>query len=135
MSEAAVGLTKDGGWQAGVRRTLPVRPELAWEFLVRPDVLRLWLGEVPARKMEQDTEFLLPDGTRRRMTVFQSGSHLRMQWQPLHYDRPAVLQMCIIPAGGKATFAFHQENLPDEAARSQRLVFFRQALDPMKRWL
>lgn len=135
MTDGQIGLTANGLWQAGVRRTLPVRPELAWDFLLKPDVLRIWLGDGVANKIAEGTEFQLQDGTRCCVTVFQSGSHLRLQWQPSGYAKPAILQVRVIPAGGRTTFAFHQENLPDEAARRERLDYYKDALDQMAHWL
>ena len=42
-----VGLTKDAGWQIGVRKTLPVALEDAWNLLVSEEGLSLWLGDLP----------------------------------------------------------------------------------------
>ena len=40
------GLTRDAGWQIGVSRTLPVDLATAWERLLAPAGLALWLGEL-----------------------------------------------------------------------------------------
>lgn len=126
VSDRPVGLTRDNGWQAGVRRTLPLSPEKAWDFLLSPDAVNIWLGG--RNPIAADGKFKLPDGTRCEITVFQPASHLRMRWQPPDYAQPAILQVRLLPAGKKTVLAFHQEKLPDAAARKQRLVFYRTAL-------
>lgn len=125
-NDRPIGLTRDSGWQAGVRRTLPVSPEKAWEFLLSPDSVRVWLGGI--NPLVPEAKFNLPDGTRCEITIFQPGSHLRMRWQPPDYAQPAILQVRLLPAGKNTIVAFHQEKLPDAAARQQRLAFYRTAL-------
>lgn len=41
-----VGETASVGFQVGVRRTLPMSREQAWQALTLPEGLKLWLGEV-----------------------------------------------------------------------------------------
>ena len=118
-----------------MRRTLPVRPELAWDFLLKPDVLRIWLGDGAAIKMAEGTEFQLQNGTRCCVTVFQPGSHLRLQWQPSGYAKPAILQVRVIPpAAGQPSLSI-RKYLPDETARRERLDFYKDALGQMAHWL
>lgn len=126
VSDRPVGLTRDSGWQAGVRRTLSIPPEKAWDFLLSPESVCVWLGG--KNSLDAEANFNLPDGTRCEITVFQPASHLRMRWQPPDYAQPAILQVRLLPVGGKTVIAFHQEKLPDAAARKQRLAFYRTAL-------
>ena len=130
-NERETGLTKDSGWQAGVRRTLPVKPEAAWDFLLSPDAVRIWLGAAPTLPLAHGAEFKLKDGTRCKITILKPGSHIRMQWQPANYPKPAVLQVRVIPAASGTTFSFHQENLPDADARQQRIAFYENALEEL----
>jgi uncharacterized protein YndB with AHSA1/START domain len=130
-NERETGLTKDSGWQAGVRRTLPVKPDAAWDLLLSPDAVRIWLGAAPALPLTHGAEFELKDGTRCKITVLKPGSYIRMQWQPANYPKPAVLQVRVIPAASGTTFSFHQENLPDADARQQRIAFYENALEEL----
>ncbi len=133
MTERPTGLARASGWQAGARRTLPIEPLKAWEVLLSPPALRAWLGAVPAVPLESGAEFTLPDGACCKITVFKPGSHMRMQWQPRGYTHPAILQVRVMPAGEKTVFAFHQENLPDEAARRECIAFYQNALDLLEK--
>lgn len=45
MTERIIGQTKTVGFQVGVRRTLPITQEKAWQLVSSPEGLALWLGE------------------------------------------------------------------------------------------
>lgn len=123
------GLTKDAGWQIGVRKTLPVALEDAWNLLVSEEGLSIWLGGLPNFEPAEDAEYELPDGTRGKVTVFKQISHLRLTWYPPGWPRPSIIQVRVIPSGKKKTvFAFHQEHLPSEEAREERRDFFKEAI-------
>jgi hypothetical protein len=40
-----IGLTKSVGFQIGVRRTLLITPEKAWQLLCSQQGLQIWLGD------------------------------------------------------------------------------------------
>lgn len=129
MATKEVGLTQDSGWQVGVRKTLPIALKDAWDFLLSDNIVRLWLGAAQDVRFEQGAEFNLKDGTHIRITVVRPGSHLRLQFQPIDYSQPAIIQVRLIASGQSTVFAFHQERLPDWEARQARKYDFQQALD------
>jgi uncharacterized protein YndB with AHSA1/START domain len=125
-NEHGTGWTQDSGWQAGMRRTLPIPPEDAWDFLLSPRIVSLWLGESDKAELEKGKEFHLSDETQVKIVVLKPDSHLRLRWKPVDYQRPSTLQVRLIPSGKRTVFAFHQENLPSAQERQKRLDFFRQ---------
>ncbi|MDK2980660.1 MAG: hypothetical protein PWQ55_1007 [Chloroflexota bacterium] len=129
MMADTIGLTRDSGWQVGVRKTLPIDPEKAWRFLLSDEIVRIWLGAPPPMALQPGAAFSLPDGTQVAVTVLKPGSHLRLRFQPREYLRAAIIQVRIIPSGQNTVFAFHQEQLPDRFARQDRKYHFQQALD------
>ena len=131
-SKRMIGLTKDSGWQIGVRKALPVSLQKACEFLISRDALCVWLGDLQELKIVKGTEFQLDDGTRGTITVFKPNSHIRLIWQPLEYTHPAIIQVRLISAGTKTVFAFHQEQLPSAEAREIHKVFFKQAIEKLE---
>ena len=124
-----VGLSRDSGWMAGARKTFRISTAAAWEFLLSDKAVRVWLGGLPESKLAKRVDYRLADGTHGRVTVFEPGSHLRMTWTPPSYPRPSILQVRVMATGDKAVIAFHQEHLPDQAARAGRKAFFQQVLD------
>ncbi len=44
--EKTVGLTKEVGWQFGLRKTFPYSQEYLWDFLFLDIGLKIWLGEL-----------------------------------------------------------------------------------------
>lgn len=124
-----VGLTKDAGWQIGVRKTLPVALEDAWNLLVSEEGLSLWLGDLPGFGPAEGAEYELSDGTRGKITAFKQISHLRLTWHPPGWSRPSIIQVRVIPSGKKKTvFSFHQEHMPSQGAREERRAFFKDAV-------
>jgi uncharacterized protein YndB with AHSA1/START domain len=123
------GLSKDSGWEVGVRRTFAVPASKTWDLIFSKEGLRIWLGDVPNFTPAKGEGYKLVDGTHGEVITFTPGSHLRLTWQPRDYPRPSIIQVRVKPNGDKTTIAFHQEQLPDAAARAERGEYFMQALD------
>jgi uncharacterized protein YndB with AHSA1/START domain len=126
------GLSKDSGWMVGARRTFPISPSNTWKLVLSEEGIRAFLGDLPGFKLAKGAKYRLPDGTHGEVTTFIPGSHIRLTWQPNGYLRSSILQVRVISSGEKTTIAFHQEQLPDAAAREERDEFFRQALDRLE---
>ena len=134
MAERAVGKTKSAGWQAGMRRTLPIAPDDAWRLVTSPEGVRAWLGKGDAAPLDRGRAYTLADSSSGEVRVLKPGSHLRLTWHPDGWPRPSIIQVRVIPAAhGKATIALHQEHMPDAAARERRLKHFAAALDELAR--
>jgi uncharacterized protein YndB with AHSA1/START domain len=125
------GLSKDSGWIVGARRTFPVSPSKAWKLVLSDNGIRAWLGDLPDFIPVKGAAYRLKDGTHGEVTTFIPGSHIRLTWQPNGYPRASILQVRVIPSGGKTTIAFHQEQLPEATARAERGEHFRRALDEL----
>lgn len=126
-----VGLTKDAGWQIGVRRTLPCSCREAWRLLTSSRGLRVWLGALPCLDASASAAYELEDGTRGELKVFVPDSHLRITWQPEGWPRPSTIQVRVIAQGDRCVIAFHQEHLPGSAEREQRRAHYAAALDEL----
>ncbi len=127
-----VGLTKDVGFQIGARRTLPVRLEHAWRYLLSAEGQRLWLGTKIPIRWESGQGYQLEDGTRGEVRVFRDGSHLRMTWHPSGWARASTIQLRVIGKAERSVVAFHQEHLPDAEAREQRRAHYLRVLDQLE---
>lgn len=129
MMTKPVGLTKDAGYQVGARRTLAVPHPEAWDFIFSPEGLNIWLGPTANGELREKGPYQLEDGAVGEVRVFKPGSHIRLTWQPPGYSQPSTIQVRVIAKGEKTTIAFHQEHLPNRAARQARLKHFRRCLD------
>jgi uncharacterized protein YndB with AHSA1/START domain len=134
-STRPTGLTRQAGWEIGVRRTLPMPLEPMWELITGPAGLRLWLGEAPGLAIAPGSTYLLADGTHGALTVVKPFSHLRLTWQPADWPRASIIQLRVLPGGERSVVSFHQEQLPDEAARAARRASFSAALDQLEQLL
>jgi hypothetical protein len=121
-----VGLTKDTGWQAGLRRTISAPAEVVWELLLSPAGIEIWLGEGDPFPFEQGSSYQLRDGTTGEIKVLRLGSHWRITRKPLDpaYTRPSTMQIRIINKDDRCVLAFHEEHLPNEQKRQLRKAFY-----------
>lgn len=123
-----VGRTATAGWQAGVRRTFPVAPEVVWDLLVSAHGQELWLGG--SAPLEPGAPYALPDGTTGEVRAV-SDRHLRLTWAPPDWAGESTLQLRVMPAASGATVAFHHERLADGAERERSLAHWRGVLESL----
>ena len=137
MVKKSTGLTKDAGWQIGLRRTFSLPAPVLWEWMLSPAGIKIWLGPTKSFRMEPGEEYQLVDGTIGEIRVFQPGSHWRMTRLPPDggYQRPSIMQIRILDSDEKSTLAFHEEHLPDQNERSVRKEFYLQVVDKIKEQL
>lgn len=127
-----VGKTRHTGWQIGVRRTLPIPAERAWELIISPMGIAIWLGAGSEFKPSKGAAYELLDGTTGEVRVLVPDSHLRLTCHPPGWPRPSTIQVRVIPKGKKCVVSFHQEHLSDSDTRETRRVFFKKALDELQ---
>ena len=126
-----VGLTKDAGWQIGVRRTVAMSVEDAWDLLFSDGGLKVWLGDPVNITFAKGEPYQLKDGTTGEIRVFKPLSHIRLTFDPPGAVRTSTIQVRVLANDGRCTIAFHQEHLSSAAERGQRRRFFQQAMDQL----
>ena len=131
-AEKPVGLTKDTGFQIGVRRTLDIGLEAAWDLLLSARGLQAWLGEPLTMRLANGAQYQLKDGSAGQIRVLSPGSHIRLTWDPGNWSRASTVQVRVIPAGERTVIAFHQEHLPDQNTRQARRDYYMAALDELE---
>ena len=110
----STGLTKDVGWELGVRRTAHASLETTWAFLTGEGV-RIWLGNTTLPN-ESHEPYETTDGTHGELRSRIDGQRVRLTWRPAGWEHDSTLQLTVLPAADGTTIAFHQERLagPDE---------------------
>lgn len=126
LAPTPVGLTRDVGWELGVRRTLPVSPERLWRHLVGAG-LATWLGAaaLPAAKGER---YETGDRTRGELRSLRPGHRIRLTWQPAGWSHDSTLQLTVLPARSGAVLAVHQERLASADERQALLAHWREVI-------
>lgn len=132
-SKRPTGLTKDVGFQIGVRRTLPVQLEDAWRLLTSNAGVNIWLGETSQLNFMKGERYQLANGAGGEVRVYAPNSHLRITWQPQEWQRASTIQVRAIPKENRTVVAFHQEHLPGAKEREKRRAHFISALDELER--
>lgn len=116
--EKAIGLTKDAGWQFGIRRTFPVTRKHAWDFMLSPAGIKTWLGDIDNYDLELDKVLKTSDGIEGKITVLKPMSHWRMSWKKKGWDHTSMLQVRVM-GNDRATIVFHHDHLKSESERVQ----------------
>src|SRR5262249_51156033 len=89
------GLTKGGGWEIGVRRTVSADADDVWGLLRSPQGTAIWLGG-PVEIAPGP--YALDDGTDGEIRVDEHGSHIRLTWRPPGRDEPTLIQVRVLEA-------------------------------------
>jgi uncharacterized protein YndB with AHSA1/START domain len=127
-----VGQTKSQGWEIGVRRTLPIAPEKAWELLTSAQGLDLWLGHNADLTFEKGAAFKTREGTTGEIRSYEKGRLLRMRWQPPDWDFASTLQIRVNPARSGATISIHHEKLENGEQRQAMRQHWSTVLDKLE---
>jgi len=125
---AQVGETADAGFQVGVQRTIDLPADEAWRWLLEGPGQRVWLGPCPPLTLQPGAPYACEDGTRGEVRSVRPGERVRLRWHPPDLDAPSTLQLTVTPKDGRCVVAFHQEKLPDLAAREAMKVRWRAVL-------
>ncbi len=114
------GLTKDAGWEVGVRETVQASLETAWQFLLG-EGLPIWLGEttLPHAKGEA---YRTADGVRGEVKSYTENARVRLSWHPDDWPHDTTLQLTVKEAAtGGTTIGIHHERLADREERRMML--------------
>lgn len=118
MEAKVTGQTKTVGFQIGVRRTLSLTPEEAWEAITSQEGIRSWLGEGAELLLEPKRPYVTESGAAGEIRVVKPLEQLRLTWRKPGWSKASTVQIRLIAAGpGRTTVSFHQEHLPDAAMR------------------
>ncbi|SYX81870.1 SRPBCC domain-containing protein [Paenibacillus alvei] len=120
ISNKIVGLTASTGYQVGVRRTLLISPERAWQYLTSAEGLKLWIGTVPPLSFSVGETFRSAEGISGQFRVVKPFQQLRLRWARKEWGEPSTLQIRLLSnQPDKTTISFHQENLDHPVVREQ----------------
>ena len=132
--EHVVGKTKDAGFQVGVRRTFPISLEQAWKYLTSREGIAIWLDAADNFHLIKGATYQAQGGVSGEVRVVNRHENIRVTWQPKQWSQPSTIQVRVIPSGrDKTVVSFHQEKLPDAAAREQMQLHWTSVLDELQK--
>lgn len=118
-NDHVVGRTKSAGYQIVVRRTFPISQENVSEFVASQAGLANWLGKSEHFDLKPGGKYTSSTGNG-EFPIVKLHEQLRLTWKKSGWEKASTIQVRIIPKNdGKTTISFHQENLPDELARTE----------------
>ncbi|PSL46317.1 activator of Hsp90 ATPase-like protein [Chitinophaga niastensis] len=124
MEIKRTGQTKDVGFQLGVRKTLPVSVETAWDFLFSDKGMAIWLGPLVSGELSTNKPYQTVNGIEGVVKVLKPLSHIRLSWKKKGWADHSTVQVRVINNKGRATISFHQEKLLDSKQREEMLKYW-----------
>jgi uncharacterized protein YndB with AHSA1/START domain len=121
------GLTKDAGWEVGVRQTVQAPVDEVWAHLLGPG-LQIWLGDIDALPTERNAGFVTADGVTGRIHGYKEGSRVRIGWQPDDWPHDTTLQVTVKEAATGTTIGIHHEKLADREERRMMLGHWKRVI-------
>jgi len=123
------GLTKDAGFQMGIRRVIPVAPADAWDFIFSEEGVAMWFGKVKEWEgVVLNEPFKSAGGHEGVLKVVKPYSHLRMRFKKKGWDHQTTLQIRVLKAKGGTTLAFHHDHLAGVEERKAMLSHWQKVL-------
>lgn len=117
------GLTKDAGWQFGLRKTFHRSSEDIWDFLFSEQGLNIWLGSLD-QELALHENYRTSEGIEGRINVLAPYSHIRLSWKPKDRQQFTHLQLRVMGSNHKTVISFHQDHLEDEKERDAVKVYW-----------
>jgi activator of HSP90 ATPase len=114
------GLTKDAGWELGVRTTVPAALPEVWQWLLG-DGLAVWLGDLDALPTQVGAAYETRDGVRGTLRSRTENVRVRLGWQPEDWPHDTTLQVTVKEAASGTTIGIHHEKLADRDERKLML--------------
>lgn len=114
------GLTKDAGWEVGVRATVPAPLPEVWAYLLGAGLLN-WLGDIDALPAEKGASYATKDGVRGTIRTFTPDYRVRLGWQPSDWPHDTTLQVTVKEVASGTTIAIHHDKLADRDERRMML--------------
>lgn len=114
------GLTKDAGWEVGVRTTVTAPIDTVWVYLLG-EGLPTWLGELSELPTEKGAAYSTADGVHGSVRSYTEGLRVRLTWQPDDWPHDSTLQLTVKPAASGTTIGIHHEHLADREERRMML--------------
>ena len=130
-----VGKIKSSGYQVGVQRSVDLRVEMVWEFLLSKKGMAIWLGTWEFDKWETGIEYRTKEGINGIVRAFKVYSHIRLSWHRKGWTNDSILQIRTIGRDRKTVISFHQEKLTDSIQREEMKQYWIRVVEQLVTWL
>jgi uncharacterized protein YndB with AHSA1/START domain len=125
------GQTKEAGYQVGVQKTCDLSPAKAWEFLMSPTGLGIWLGEVDDFAPFAGYAYRTKAGISGEIRTVDKNKRLRLTWKLPEWRNVSTVQVYLLPTKAKTAILFHQEKLAGSAQRKLMADHWQAILDKL----
>ncbi|HEX8548513.1 MAG TPA: SRPBCC domain-containing protein [Cytophagaceae bacterium] len=130
--QKVIGLTKDAGWQFGLRKTFPYSLGHLWDFIFSKKGLETWLGDLK-EELALRERYKTRQGIEGTVTVFEPYSHIRLTWKMENWTNVSTVQVRVIGNQEKATLVFHHDRLLDSDQREEVKAYWNSKMDAISK--
>lgn len=112
----STGLTKDAGWQFGIRKTMSANLKTLWNDFFSDRGLSYW-----------------SEGVDQNFSTFKEYSHIRTKWRHKDFTEDANLQIRFIPSKNKdkTTISIHVDKLKNESQREVTREYWSKVIEDL----
>lgn len=114
-----VGLTQGAGFQIGVSRTFPVPAAEVWCFVISPEGLALWLGDVCEIEPRRGATYRTAQGVAGELRGYEEGRRIRLTHRP-EDGQETTVQVTVTERNGHAVLGFHEERMSSTEERAHQ---------------
>jgi activator of HSP90 ATPase len=130
-NKKVVGLTKNVGFQFSITKTCAVSVDAAWDFLLSESGVAIWLGTIDFQDFEWDNPFTTAEGIEAKITIFKADSHLRLAWQPRHWDNVSSIEIRVFDVKGRAKIGLLHTRMLDVRQREEVKAYWGEIFEKM----
>ncbi len=124
------GQTAAAGFEIGVQRTVVLAQSQIWDLITSDRGVTIWLGEMTRFTLAVGSAYATASGITGVIRVVNPPHHLRLTWQSKGWPAASTLQIRLVPVKGERTsLRFHQEQLANDAIRSQMRQHWQEVLN------
>lgn len=127
------GQTESQGFEIGAQKTIDMTPKATWQLLMSPKGLKVWLGDALNFKPLAGYGYRTADGISGEIRTVTIGQKLRISWKRPHWRTTSVLQLYLVPTGGKTSIRIHQEKLRDADQRTEMKQHWQAVLEKIQK--
>ena len=134
--QLVLGQTADAGFQIEVTKTLPISPRRAWQRLISPRGIQVWLGRGRIF-LQRGKPYRMANGVSGELRTVHRGRRLRLTYQPRGAMSASTLQINVVPRQSirGTCIGFHYEKLRSAKERESMRRHWQQVLRQIEqRW-
>lgn len=125
------GSTPDGGFQVGVRKTLPLDHQQTWDLLITGPGGKLIFDAETGAPTEPGQRIMAEDGHEYELRTIKEGERMRLRRIDPETGKATIVQIYVEPGKTGTSVGFHHEGLDDGEHREEMRAHWKRIADKL----